>query len=189
MMAEKKGVFADLSVENRFDNFDMPVSGSMSFEKRPNQSRSELDLYRTFEGNGGSVTPSMGYTTEETKYRDGMADVENRARTVRLGLDGATNLGPVDISGNAMGSRTMQDKTYTFPFASFTQGSSSTFTKLGAAAKMGAFDFNFSRQKSTGMEPVYSGSLGINIGDGGRISYSDSNMGEPRIDARYRMEF
>ena len=188
-MAEKKGVFADLSVENRFDNFDMPVSGSMSFEKRPNQSRSELDLYRTFEGNGGSVTPSMGYTTEETQYRDGMADVENRARTVRLGLDGATNLGPVDISGNAMGSRTMQDKTYTFPFASFTQGSSSTFTKLGAAAKMGAFDFNVSRQKSTGMEPVYSGSLGINIGDGGRISYSDSNMGEPRIDARYRMEF
>ena len=189
MMAEKKGVFADLSVENRFDNFDMPVSGSMSFEKRPNQSRSELDLYRTFEGNGGSVTPSMGYTTEETKYRDGMADVENRARTVRLGLDGATNLGPVDISGNAMGSRTMQDKTYTFPFASFTQGSSSTFTKLGAAAKMGAFDFNVSRQKSTGMEPVYSGSLGINIGDGGRISYSDSSTGEPRIDARYRMEF
>jgi len=188
-MAEKKGVFADLSVENRFDNFDMPVSGSMSFEKRPNQSRSELDLYRTFEGNGGSVTPSMGYTTEETQYRDGMADVENRARTVRLGLDGATNLGPVDISGNAMGSRTMQDKTYTFPFAIFTQGSSSTFTKLGAAAKMGAFDFNVSRQKSTGMEPVYSGSLGINIGDGGRISYSDSNMGEPRIDARYRMEF
>jgi hypothetical protein len=108
---------------------------------------------------------------------------------VRLGLDGATTLGPLDISGNAMGSRTMQDNTYTFPFASFTQGSSSTFTKLGAAAKMGAFDFNVSRQKSTGMEPVYSGSLGINIGDGGRISYSDSNMGEPRIDARYRMEF
>ena len=188
-MAERQGAFADLSVENRFDGFDLPVSGSIRFEKRPNQSRSELDLYRTFEGNGGSVTPSMGYTTEETKYRDGMADVESRARTVRLGLDGSTTLGPVDISGNAMGSRTMQDKTYTFPFASFTQGSSSTFTKLGAAAKMGAFDFNVSRQKSTGMEPVYSGSLGINIGDGGRISYSDSSTGEPRIDARYRMEF
>ena len=188
-MAERQGAFADLSVENRFDGFDLPVSGSMRFEKQPNQSRSELDLYRTFEGNGGRVTPSMGYTTEETKYRDGMADVENKARTVRLGLDGATNLGPVNISGNAIGSRTMQDKTYTFPFASFTQGSSSTFTKLGAAAKMGAFDFNVSRQKSTGMEPVYSGSLGINIGDGGRISYSDSSTGEPRIDARYRMEF
>lgn len=188
-MAERQGAFADLSVENRFDDFDLPVSGSIRFEKRPNQSRSELDLYRTFDGRMGSVTPSMGYTTEKTKYRDGQADVENRARTVRLGLDGATTLGPLDISGNAMGSRTMQDNTYTFPFASFTQGSSSTFTKLGAAAKMGAFDFNVSRQKSTGMEPVYSGSLGINIGDGGRISYSDSNMGEPRIDARYRMEF
>ena len=57
------------------------------------------------------------------------------------------------------------------------------------AEKMGVFDFNVSRQKSTGMEPVYSGSLGINIGDGGRISYSDSNMGEPKIDARYQMEF
>ena len=188
-MAERQGAFANLNVENRFDDFNLPVSGSMRFEKRPNQSRSELDLYRTFDGSMGSVTPSMGYTTEETKYRDGQADVKNRARTVRLGLDGATTLGPVDISGNAMGSRTMQDNTYTFPFASFTQGSSSTFTKLGAAAKMGAFDFNVSRQKSSGMEPVYSGSLGINIGDGGRISYSDSNMGEPRIDARYRMEF
>ena len=137
-MAERQGAFADLSVENRFDDFDLPVSGSMHFEKRPNQSRSELDLYRTFDGSMGSVTPSMGYTTEETKYRDGQADVKNRARTVRLGLDGATTLGPVDISGNAMGSRTMQDNTYTFPFGSFTQGSSSTFTKLGAAAKMGA---------------------------------------------------
>ena len=187
-MAEKQGAFADLDLKDKFD-FDLPVSGGFRFEGTPNQSRSELDLYKTFDGRMGSVTPSMGYTTEETKYRDGMAGVENRARTVRLGLDGSTTLGPVDLSGNVMGSRTMQDKTYTFPFATFTQGSSSTFTKLGAAAKMGAFDFNVSRQKSSGMEPVYSGSLGINIGDGGRISYSDSNMGEPRIDARYRMEF
>lgn len=187
-MAEKQGAFADLDLKDKFD-FDLPVSGGFRFEGTPNQSRSELDLYKTFDGRMGSVTPSMGYTTEETKYRDGMAGVENRARTVRLGLDGSTTLGPVDLSGNVMGSRTMQDKTYKFPFATFTQGSSSTFSKLGAAAKMGAFDFNVSRQKSSGMEPVYSGSLGINIGDGGRISYSDSNMGEPRIDARYRMEF
>ena len=187
-MAEKQGAFADLDLKDKFD-FDLPVSGGFRFEGTPNQSRSELDLYKTFDGRMGSVTPSMGYTTEETKYRDGMADVRNKARTVRLGLDGSTTLGPVDLSGNVIGSRTMQDKTYTFPFATFTQGSSSTFSKLGAAAKMGAFDFEINRQKTSGMEPVYSGSIGMNIGNGGRISYSDSSTGEPRIDARYRMEF
>jgi len=59
-MAERQGAFANLNVENRFDEFDLPVSGSMRFEKLPNQSRSELDLYRTFDGSMGSVTPSMG---------------------------------------------------------------------------------------------------------------------------------
>jgi hypothetical protein len=54
---------------------------------------------------------------------------------------------------------------------------------------MGAFDFEINRQKSSGMEPVYSGLIGMNFGNGGRISYSDSSTGEPRIDARYRMEF
>lgn len=187
-MDERKGAFVNLDLKDKFD-FNLPVSGNINIDGTSNEPRSELDLYKTFDGRMGSVTPSMGYTTEETKYRDGMADVENKARTVRLGLDGSTTLGPVDLSGNVMGSRTMQDKTYTFPFATFTQGSSSTFSKLGAAAKMGAFDFEINKQKSSGMEPVYSGSIGMNFGNGGRISYSDSSTGEPRIDARYRMEF
>jgi len=188
-MDEKQGAFADLDFKDKFDDFDLPVSGNINIDGTSNEPRSELDLYRTFDGRMGSIKPSIGYTIEETKSRDGMADVENRARTVRLGLDGSTRLGPVDLSGNVMGSRTMQDKTYTFPFATFTQGSSSTFSKLGAAAKMGAFDFEINKQKSSGMEPVYSGSIGMNFGNGGRISYSDSSTGEPRIDARYRMEF
>ena len=65
-MDERKGAFANLDLKDKFD-FDLPVSGGFRFEGTPNQSRSELDLYRTFDGRMGSVTPSMGYTTEETK--------------------------------------------------------------------------------------------------------------------------
>ena len=174
---------------------ELPFSGDVNIQPQSLGNYStDVNLRKTFEGNGGSVTPSMGYNLTKSKFKtrdseymspDGKASDE----TIRIGLDGDTTFGPLDLSGSATVGRKQGRGSITNFAGQYNFSNENTFSELGAAAKMGAFDFNVSRQKSTGMEPVYSGSLGINIGDGGRISYSDSNMGEPRIDARYRMEF
>ena len=174
---------------------ELPFSGDVNIQPRSLGNYStDVNLRKTFEGNGGSVTPSMGYNLTKSKFKtrdseymspDGKASDE----TIRIGLDGDTTFGPLDLSGSATVGRKQGRGSITNFAGQYNFSNENTFSELGAAAKMGAFDFNVSRQKSTGMEPVYSGSLGMNIGDGGRISYSDSNMGEPRIDARYRMEF
>jgi len=173
----------------------LPFSGDVNIQPQSLGNYStDVNLRKTFDVNDGSVTPSLGYNLTKSRFKtqdseymspDGKASDE----TIRIGLDGNTILGPLDLSGSATVGRTQGRGSITNAFGQYKFSNENTFTKLGAAAKMGAFDFNVSRQKSTGREPVYSGSLGINIGDGGRISYSDSNMGEPRIDARYRMEF
>jgi len=174
---------------------ELPFSGDVNIQPQSLGNYStDVNLRKTFEGNGGSVTPSMGYNLTKSRFKtrdseymspDGKASDE----TIRIGLDGDTTFGPLDLSGSATVGRKQGRGSITNFAGQYNFSNENTFSKLGAAAKMGAFDFNVSRQKSTGREPVYSGSLGINIGDGGRISYSDSNMGEPKIDARYQMEF
>ena len=174
---------------------ELPFSGDVNIQPQSLGNYStDVNLRKTFEGNGGSVTPSMGYNLTKSKFKtrdseymspDGKASDE----TIRIGLDGDTTFGPLDLSGSATVGRKQGRGSITNFAGQYNFSNENTFSELGAAIRGGAFDFNVSRQKSTGMEPVYSGSLGINIGDGGRISYSDSNMGEPRIDARYRMEF
>ena len=174
---------------------ELPFSGDVNIQPQSLGNYStDVNLRKTFEGNGGSVTPSMGYNLTKSRFKtrdseymspDGKASDE----TIRIGLDGDTTFGPLDLSGSATVGRKQGRGSITNFAGQYNFSNENTFSELGAAIRGGAFDFNVSRQKSTGMEPVYSGSLGINIGDGGRISYSDSNMGEPRIDARYRMEF
>ena len=174
---------------------ELPFSGDVNIQPQSLGNYStDVNLRKTFEGNGGSVTPSMGYNLTKSRFKtrdseymspDGKASDE----TIRIGLDGDTTFGPLDLSGSATVGRKQGRGSITNFAGQYNFSNENTFTKLGAAIRGGAFDFNVSRQKSTGMEPVYSGSLGINIGDGGRISYSDSSTGEPRIDARYRMEF
>ena len=174
---------------------ELPFSGDVNIQPRSLGNYStDVNLRKTFEGNGGSVTPSMGYNLTKSKFKtrdseymspDGKASDE----TIRIGLDGDTTFGPLDLSGSATVGRKQGRGSITNFAGQYNFSNENTFSELGAAIRGGAFDFNVSRQKSTGMEPVYSGSLGINIGDGGRISYSDSSTGEPRIDARYRMEF
>ena len=174
---------------------ELPFSGDVNIQPQSLGNYStDVNLRKTFEGNGGSVTPSMGYNLTKSRFKtrdseymspDGKASDE----TIRIGLDGDTTFGPLDLSGSATVGRKQGRGSITNFAGQYNFSNENTFSELGAAIRGGAFDFNVSRQKSTGMDPVYSGSLGINIGDGGRISYSDSNMGEPRIDARYRMEF
>jgi len=174
---------------------ELPFSGDVNIQPQSLGNYStDVNLRKTFEGNGGSVTPSMGYNLTKSRFKtrdseymspDGKASDE----TIRIGLDGDTTFGPLDLSGSATVGRQKGRGSITNFAGQYNFSNQNTFSELGAAIRGGAFDFNVSRQKSTGMDPVYSGSLGINIGDGGRISYSDSNMGEPRIDARYRMEF
>jgi len=174
---------------------ELPFSGDVNIQPQSLGNYStDVNLRKTFEGNGGSVTPSMGYNLTKSRFKtrdseymspDGKASDE----TIRIGLDGDTTFGPLDLSGSATVGRKQGRGSITNFAGQYNFSNENTFSELGAAIRGGAFDFNVSRQKSTGMEPVYSGSLGINIGDGGRISYSDSSTGEPRIDARYRMEF
>ena len=174
---------------------ELPFSGDVNIQPQSLGNYStDVNLRKTFEGNGGSVTPSMGYNLTKSRFKtrdseymspDGKASDE----TIRIGLDGDTTFGPLDLSGSATVGRKQGRGSITNFAGQYNFSNENTFSELGAAIRGGAFDFNVSRQKSTGMDPVYSGSLGINIGDGGRISYSDSSTGEPRIDARYRMEF
>jgi hypothetical protein len=185
----RPGAFADLNL--RPVDIDLPISGGIRYQSMPDGSVVEVDLNKTFEGKSGSIRPSIGYTDERSGFSDGPADISNRAKTVRIGVDGETSLGPVDLQGSVMGSRTRSNQNVSVPEYNYNFNDSNvgTFTKIGIGARMGLFDFNASRQKRTGSDPFYSGTVGMNVGKGGRLEYSDTNVGDPTIGFNYRMEF
>jgi hypothetical protein len=185
----RPGSFADLNL--RPVDIDLPISGGIIYQSMPDGSVVEVDLNKTFEGKYGSIRPSIGYTDERSGFSDGPADISNRAKTVRIGVDGETSLGPVDLQGSVMGSRTRSNQNVSVPEYNYNFNDSNvgTFTKIGIGARMGLFDFNASRQKETGSDPFYSGTVGMNVGKGGRLEYSDTNVGDPTIGFNYRMEF
>ena len=188
---DKPGAFADLNL--RPVDIDLPISGGIRYQSMPDGSVVEVDLNKTFENKSGSIRPSIGYTDEKSGFSDGPADISNRAKTVRVGVDGNMYLmdGDLELSGSAMGSRTRSNQNVSVPEYNYNFNDSNvgTFTKIGIGARMGLFDFNASRQKGTGSDPFYSGTVGMNVGKGGRLEYSDTNVGDPTIGFNYRMEF
>jgi hypothetical protein len=187
----RPGAFADLNL--RPVDIDLPISGGIRYQSMPDGSVVEVDLNKTFENQSGSIRPSIGYTDERSGFSDGPADISNRAKTVRVGVDGNMYLmdGDLELSGYAMGSRTRSNQDVNIPSfnQSFSDSNVGTFTKIGIGARMGLFDINASRQKGTGSDPFYSGTVGMNVGKGGRIEYSDTNVGDPTIGFNYRMDF
>lgn len=185
----RHGAFADLNL--RPVDVDLPISGEVSYRANPDRSVFEVDLNKTFEGQAGSITPSIGYTDARSSFSDGPVNVSNKAKTIRVGVDGATSLGPVDLQGSAMGGRTRSSQDVSIPEfnQSFSDSNVGTFTKIGIGARIGLFDANVNRQKMSGSDPFYSGTIGMNVGDGGRLEYSDTNVGDPTIGFNYRMEF
>jgi len=192
-MPSTPGAFADINLRPVADFFDvdLPISGGIRYDAGPDRSKAEIDINKTFQGDFGSITPSIGYTDERSNYSDGPADISDRANTIRVGVDGETSLGPVDLQGSAMGSRTRSNQNVSIPEYNqyFNNPNVGTFTKIGVGARMGLFDFNASRQKRTGSDPFYSGTVGMNVGRGGRLEYSDTNVGGPTIGFNYKMEF
>jgi len=180
---------ADIGVLTGLD--DLPVYGDLNVQpKSIGNYSADLNFLKTIDGKLGSITPSVGYQKEFSSFNDGPVDVDNENRTIRIGLDGQTSLGQVDLSGTAMGSRTRQRQEVSLPNGpSFRNSNVGTFTRLGMAAKYGAFDAGIRREKSTGMEPVYSGNVGMNFGNGGRFEISDTNKGDPTYRVNYRMDF
>ena len=139
-----------------------------------------------------SITPSIGYTDERGSRSDGFVNMDSTAKTVRLGLDGETSLGPVDLQGSASAGRTRSNINFTDPSTGaslFSNPNVGTFTKIGIGARIGAFSLNAERQKRTGSDANYYGTVGMNIGENSRLQYSDSNTGTPTVGFNYRMDF
>ena len=180
---ERLGALADIDLKNA----ELPFSGGASYYVGPDSSKKEIDL--RFDNR--LITPSIGYTDERGSRSDGFVNIDSAAKTIRLGLDGETSLGPVDLQGSLTGSRTRSNQDVSIPEfnQSFSNSNVGTFTKIGIGARMGLFDFNAIRQKTTGSDPFYSGTVGMNFGRGGRLEYSDTNVGDPTIGFNYRMDF
>ena len=191
----KPGVLGQLDLRN--SQIDLPVSGGIRYDAGPDGSRAEIDLNKTFEGRLGSVTPSIGYTDEIMSMSDGPLNIENTANTIRVGLDGQTSIGPVDLQGSAMGSRTRSNTEFIDAetgVSLFNDPNTGTFTKIAIAGQLGMFNASASREKRSGSEVDYSGNVGMNIGgtsinipissnakrnigfnvgNGGRLNFSD----------------
>jgi len=185
----KPGVLGQLDF--RSPQIDLPVSGGIRYDANPDSSVVEVDLNKTFKNKSGSITPSIGYTDERSSSSDDFANIDNIAKSVRIGVDGQASLGPVDLQGSAMGSRTRSNQNVSIPELNemFSNSNVGTFTKIGIGARMGAFSFDADRRKRSGFDPVYSRRIGMNVGNRGRLEYRDSNTGNPTIGFNYRMDF
>ena len=171
---------------------NLPISGGINYTTGPDGSRAEIDLNKTFEGRMGSVTPSIGYTDERNSGSFGNANVDDSANTIRVGVDGQTSIGPVDLQGSAMGTRTRSNRDVTDAATGarlFNDSNVGTFTKIAIAGQMGMFNASASREKRSGYEPDYYGSVGINVGNNSRLQYSDSNRGDPTVSFNYNRKF
>ena len=153
-----------------FTEFNLPFSGGINYTTSPDGSRAEIDLNKTFEGGMGSVTPSIGVTEENS--------VDSKVKSYRAGLDADYKIGELDLTGSLFGQRD-----------NFNGVDVGTFTKIGLGARMGMFDVFLNRQKQTGYEPDYYGSVGINVGNNSRLQYSDSNRGDPTVNFNYNRKF
>ena len=189
----KPGALAELDLRRA----NLPISGGIRYDAGPDGSRAEIDLNKTFEGRLGSITPRLGYTDERMSRSDGPLNIEDTANTVRIGVDGQTSIGPVDLQGSAMGARTRSNREFTDAITGvslFNDPNVGTFTKIGIGARMGAFSFDANREKRSGFEADYSGNIGMNlggadinipissdakrnigfnVGNGGRLNFSD----------------
>ena len=170
---------------------ELPFSGDLNIQpKGIGNYSADLNFFKTIDGKLGSITPFAGYGKEFSSFQDGPVEIDNKNRTIRIGIDGQTSLGPVDVSGNVMGSRTRQQQNVSFPDGfNFSNSNIGTFTKLGMAAKYGALNAGIQREKYTGMDPIYTGNVGMNFGNGGRFEISDTNKGDPTYRVNYRMDF
>jgi len=188
---------------------NLPISGGINYTTGPDGSRAEIDLNKTFEGRMGSVTPSIGYTDERNSGSFGNANVDDSANTIRVGVDGQTSIGPVDLQGSAMGTRTRSNRDVTDAATGarlFNDSNVGTFTKIAIAGQMGMFNASASREKRSGSEADYSGSIGMdignvsldlpissngrknigyNVGDDGRFYYSDDGT----VGYKFQKEF
>ena len=86
----------------------LPFSGDVNIQPQSLGNYSaDVNLRKTFDVNDGSVTPSLGYNLTKSRFKtkdseymspDGKASDE----TIRIGLDGDTTFGPLDLSGSSI---------------------------------------------------------------------------------------
>ncbi len=181
----------DLSLD--MTGLELPVSGDLRYSSGPSGSILEANIKKTFGGEEGSITPSIGYTDQRGNFSDDFLSSDVRSKTISAGVDGDLQLmdGDLDLTGSLFGAKTFTDENVNTPSMNqtFSNSNVGTFTKIGIGARMGMFDVTANRQKQSGSDPYYSGTLGINIGKGGRFEYSDSNKSDPTIGFNYNLSF